>query len=129
MYVAVHHLRSEIYQPQTQYLAIPRLSSLLLGCLVIPREVVCLGIRHSKVLSSKQANRPPSGCSETKQLPKERGVEFLATILPAKRTRPLPPSKPASLEMRLDNQLPNQRITPLEAEPASLGARPHPPLV
>jgi hypothetical protein len=128
MYVVIHDLLSEFYQLQTQCLAIPSLNSLLLGCLVIPGEAVYLGTRSSKVLSSKLANRPPSGCSETNQL-QQQGAESLVIILPAKRTRPLLPSKPASSETRLDSRLLSQRTTPLEAEPASLGVRPHPPSV
>jgi hypothetical protein len=123
MYVVIHDLLPEFYQPQMQYLAIPSLNSLLLVCLVIPGEAVYLGTRSSKVLSSKLANRPRLDCSETKQ-PQQPGAESLVTILPAKRH--LPPSKTASSETRLDSQLLSQRTTPLEAEPAFLGVRLHP---
>jgi hypothetical protein len=109
-----------------QYLAIPRLNSLPLGCSVILGEAVCLGTHSSKVHSSKLVSHPPLGCLETKQPLQQREAEFLATILPAKWTRPLRPNKQASSETRLDSQLPRRRTTPLEAETAFLGGRPQP---
>jgi hypothetical protein len=99
MYVVIHDLLPEFYQPHMQYLAMPRLNSLPLDCLVIPGEAACLETRSSKVLSNKLAN-PALGCSETKRTLRQRGAGSLATILPGKRTRPLPPSKPVFSEAR-----------------------------
>jgi hypothetical protein len=129
MYVIIHDLLSEFYQLRTQYLAIPKLNSLLPGCLVILGEAVYLGTHSSKVLSSMLVSRPPSGCSETKQPLQRQGAESLAAVLPDKRTRLLRPSKPAFSETHLDSQLPSRQTTPSEAGLAFLGGRPHPPAV
>jgi hypothetical protein len=106
----------------------PKLNSLPPGCSVILGEAVCLGTHSSKAHSSNLVSHPPSGCLETKQPLQQREAEFLATMLPAKRTRLLRPNKPASSETRLGSRLPSRRTTPLEAEPAYLGGRPRAPL-
>ncbi len=130
MYVVIRDLLSQFYQHRTQYLAILRLNSLIPGCLVVLGEAVCLETHSSKVPSSKLVSRPPSGgCSETKQPLQQRGAESLAAIPPAKRTRLLRPSKPASSETRLDSQLPSRQTTLLGVVPAFLGGRPYLPAV
>jgi hypothetical protein len=97
--------------------------------LATPEEAACLGTPSSKVLSSKLANHPPSACSETRQLLRQRRAADFLEILLAKRMPPLPLHKPAYSEPRLDSRLLSPRLTLLEVEPASLVAHLYPRLV